>query len=47
MINNAKRNTEIYRKVFGCLPDDKITMAIDIKKLSAAAKLNLYDELAP
>ena len=36
-----------YHFLIGCLPDDKITMVIDIKKLSAAAKLHLYDQLAP
>ena len=26
IIQNAKRNTLIYRKVFGCIPDDTVTI---------------------
>ena len=41
----AKNNTKIYRKVFGCVPDDKITVVNDITKLSSAAKLLQYHDL--
>ena len=39
VIENAKRNTLIFRKVFGCIPDDTVKTVGDISRLSAEAKM--------
>jgi hypothetical protein len=26
IINQAKKNTSIYRQIFGCIPDDNVTV---------------------
>lgn len=33
VIQNAKNNTQIYREVFGCTPDDLCTTAADVPEL--------------
>lgn len=38
-IENAKRNTMIYRKVFGCIPDDTVTVVGEISRLAVEAKM--------
>ena len=45
MINNSKRNTEIYRRVFGCIPDDNITIVGEINKLCSESNILLYNEV--
>jgi hypothetical protein len=30
---NAKNNTEIYRHIFGCYPDDKMKTIKDVEEL--------------
>lgn len=40
----ARRNTRLYRKIFGCYPDDKITKMNMVKILSQDAKIELYEE---
>lgn len=42
---NIARNVEIYRKVFGCYPDDTIRNFKDVKILKKNSKIDLYDEL--
>jgi phospholipase D1/2 len=39
IIENAKRNTLIYRRVFGCIPDDTVTIIGEITRLASDAKL--------
>ena len=38
-IENAKRNTKVFRKCFGCIPDDTVSIVGEIKRLSVEAKL--------
>ena len=45
IIENAKRNTKIYRKVFGCIPDDTVTIVGEISRLAVEAKLMEYWKL--
>eukprot|EP01016_Furgasonia_blochmanni_P054772 TRINITY_DN9067_c0_g1_i3.p1 TRINITY_DN9067_c0_g1~~TRINITY_DN9067_c0_g1_i3.p1 ORF type:complete len:270 (+),score=60.57 TRINITY_DN9067_c0_g1_i3:109-810(+) len=40
-------NTMIYRQIFGCTPDDQMTMFNHRKELEDNRKPELYDELAP
>jgi len=47
MKENARRNTEIYREIFACYPDDSITKMKQIKTFQERRKLDRYDELAP
>lgn len=41
----ARRNTEIYREVFRCYPDDEITSIADYEKFCKEAKPEKYNEL--
>lgn len=43
--NNARRNTEIYRQVFRCYPDDEISCIGDYEKFKNSGDLEKYDEL--
>ena len=45
VIENAKRNTQIYRTVFGCIPDDTVTIVGEISRLSVEAKMMEYWKL--
>lgn len=42
-----KKNTEIYREVFGCYPDSTAITADHIMPLRCNAKPHLYEQLAP
>ncbi len=44
MINYAKNNTEIYRRVFGCYPDNTALNFGNIGELERNADLSLYRE---
>jgi len=41
----ANRNTEIYRNVFACYPDDNIKRLADVKEFKAKKNLEEYDNL--
>jgi phospholipase D1/2 len=41
----AKRNTEIYREVFRCYPDDEISSIGEYEKFCKEAKPEKYEEL--
>lgn len=47
IISNAKNNTLIYRRVFGCYPDDNITVAQEIDEHVFESKPDEYFELMP
>jgi len=47
IMNNLKTNTEIYRKVFACYPDDTVKKLDQLRQFMATKELHLYDELAP
>lgn len=39
MAQNAHNATLFYREVFGCIPDDTVTVAAEIDKLAAKANV--------
>jgi hypothetical protein len=41
----VSKNTDIYSRVFGVYPDNKIDTVADVKTLKEAANIELYDEL--
>lgn len=41
----AKNNTEIYKDIFACIPDDSIKKFNKIGDFEATANLEKYDEL--
>lgn len=43
-ITMMQSNTEIYRKIFGCYPDDNIVRMKDIQKLREQANIELYHQ---
>lgn len=43
--HRTKRNTDIYREVFGVYPDDTIHTIVGVKKLQEEADSERYDEL--
>jgi len=45
IVSNTKKNTEIYRKVFGCLPDSLVLNSREAERLTAQANIELYDQL--
>ena len=45
MAFNAERNQKIYRKLFGCYPDDEMESFEDIKRLEEEAEPERYEEL--
>lgn len=47
MINNAKNNTLIYRTLFGCYPDDTITVGDEVQERMDESQPGLYPQLAP
>lgn len=42
MQNRAHKNTQIYRSLFGCYPDDTILKYSDIARLKSNANPKLY-----
>ncbi len=47
IIHNAKEATKIYRHVFGCIPDDNVTVSDEIAKLDSAKSIHDYDSAMP
>jgi phospholipase D1/2 len=43
----AKKNTEIFRKVFRCVPDDNVASLKEQEDFQRAKDLGLYNELVP
>jgi len=43
-INTARENTEFYRRVFGCYPDDTIQYYSQVKELKNNAHLDEYEQ---
>lgn len=39
----ANRNNDVYRQVFGCYPDDYMKTLSDIDQIKAASDITLYD----
>ena len=45
IIHNAKNNTLIYRRLFGCYPDNTITVGDEVEERVQEAKPEEYEEL--
>ena len=47
IIDRAGKNTDMYRKVFGCYPDDNMKTRLEIAKVKKESDITLYDQLHP
>jgi phospholipase D1/2 len=43
----AEQNTQIYREIFACYPDDNIKLLSEIEEFKKKQDLSKYEELAP
>ena len=41
----SRKNTEVYREVFGCYPDDTMRTLKEIEEVEKKARLERYSEL--
>ena len=43
----AASNTVIFRKIFGCYPDDNMTKKKQIEEEKSKSRINMYEQLSP